>query len=86
MEKPTNKIGRSSQPRPSRTERKITSIGSVMQRSVIVVKRGLGSGCLGLLENDGKVCRIVRAAACREVDKREIKMEPAAPGSPKWHY
>lgn len=54
-----------------------------MIKSVIIVRNGLGSGCFVVVGYEGRAWRTDNAAACRAVDKREMRIEPAAPGSPE---
>ncbi len=75
----TKRKGRLSQPKAFRTLRNTTSTGGVMIKSVIIVSNGLGSGCFVDVEYEGRTDN----AACRAVDKREMRIEPAAPGSPE---
>lgn len=69
-----NKIGSLSQPKLRSIRRKMNSIGTVTKTSVIMTSRGDGPVSLKL--------EIWEAAACREVERREINIDPTLPGKP----
>ena len=47
-----------------------------------MVRTGLGSGNFDEFEQEGRLRWRRRAAACKDVDSLETRMEPAAPGRP----
>ena len=78
-----NNMGSFSHPSKSRMERKIISTGMVITRSVNIERSGLGSGCLEDEEKDGRARSSANFEAWRDVDSRETRIDPAAPGSPE---
>ena len=83
-ERPTNKMGVSSQPKSSRVVRKMISTGIVTMSKVnmtILSLKGGGAVNVGRL-GDERAPEAERAAACNEVEILDTKMEPTLPGRP----
>ena len=78
IENTTKKTCRFSQPNALSTARKTISTGIVIKSRVTITSFRLGSEAR---RAEFALC----AAAWRDVDKRETKIEPAAPGKPKNH-
>jgi hypothetical protein len=76
-EKATKVNGIRSHPSARRMLRKMTSTGRVTIMRVIITKRGLASRVPGR-----GLDPLAKAAACSEVESRETKIEPTAPGRP----
>jgi len=72
-EKMANKIGSFIQPKLFSIVRKMISIGTVTRMSVTMTSREEGPESLGDMWD---------AVACREVESREINIDPTLPGSP----
>lgn len=74
-EKIANKIGSFNQPKLCSITRKMISIGTVTRPSVTMTSRDEGPESL-----EGDIYDVV---VCREVERREINIDPTLPGSPE---